>query len=212
MRCAPGLFALYIWWLKHRTLHKSTNLDTCTIGLPELVAPALHMLKFVYCYCYCCYYYYYYYYDYLFIIVVFIVIVLVLVIVTVIVAIADLGKYMNRSTSNSGGSSSGSGVAAGVVGSSVAPPAYGIPFMEQPHNVPTQNASMSQGDLHICLLCCMYEPLMPCPITFQARSWFACVSALCSRNSGMELLLCHIVAFTVHSPCVDLLAYLIVMP
>lgn len=69
---------------------------------------------------------------------------------------------MNRSTSNSGGSSSGSGLAGGIVGSSVAPPAYGIPFMEQPHSVPTQSAPISQGDLHICLclLCSASEPIM----------------------------------------------------
>ena len=121
---------------------------------------------------------------------------------------------MNRSTSNSGGSSSGSGTAGGVVGSSVAPPAYGIPFMEQPQSVPTQSASMSQGDLHICfcLLCFISEPLVPCLQPLLACSWFACVSAFCRSNSGLGLLLCHIVAFTVHSPGVDLLAYPIVMP
>ncbi|KAL0023393.1 hypothetical protein WJX79_003417 [Trebouxia sp. C0005] len=62
-----------------------------------------------------------------------------------VVGLSNLGKYMNRSTSNSGGSSSGSGAAGGVVGSSVAPPAYGVPFMEQPQSVPTQIASMSQA-------------------------------------------------------------------
>ncbi|KAL0049211.1 hypothetical protein WJX82_008853 [Trebouxia sp. C0006] len=61
------------------------------------------------------------------------------------VGLSNLGKYMNRSTSNSGGSSSGSGLAGGIVGSSVAPPAYGIPFMEQPHSVPTQSAPISQA-------------------------------------------------------------------
>lgn len=61
------------------------------------------------------------------------------------VGLSNLGKYMTRSTSNSGGSSTGSGTAAGIVGSSVAPPAYGIPFMEQPQSVPIQSPSMSQA-------------------------------------------------------------------
>ncbi|KAL0020923.1 hypothetical protein WJX77_011398 [Trebouxia sp. C0004] len=61
------------------------------------------------------------------------------------VGLSNLGKYMNRSTSNSGGSSSGSGTAGGIVGSSVAPPAYGISFMEQPQSVPSQSATMSRA-------------------------------------------------------------------
>jgi len=44
MRCATCLFALYIWWLMHRTLRKHMNLNMCTVGLPELVAPALQIL------------------------------------------------------------------------------------------------------------------------------------------------------------------------
>lgn len=123
--------ALYISWLKHCTLHKPKGVHRC--GLPELVAPALQIITMM------------------IIIVIITTTIIIMTTISTIAITADLGKYMNRSTSNSGGSSSGSGVAAGVVGSSVAPPAYGIPFMEQPHSVPSQSPSLSQGDLHICL-------------------------------------------------------------
>ncbi len=38
------LFALYVWWLQHGTLHKIMNLSRCTVGLPEFVAPVLEII------------------------------------------------------------------------------------------------------------------------------------------------------------------------
>ena len=98
---------------------------------------------------------------------------------------ADLGKYMNRSTSNSGGSSSGShSGAGGVVGSSVAPAAYGIPFMPQPQTIPTQSPSISQGDF-------LASALFPC-----TWLWASCCGCCYAFVCSALLLPFSVVAWT----------------
>ena len=59
---------------------------------------------------------------------------------------ADLIRYMDKSSSNSGGSSVGSHTAGGgIVGSTTAPVAYGVQFMPQPQETPQHAPPMSQG-------------------------------------------------------------------
>lgn len=60
------------------------------------------------------------------------------------VGLSNLTKYMEKTASNSGGSSSGSHTT-GVIGSSVAPQAYGVQYMQQPTAAPTQTPSLSQA-------------------------------------------------------------------
>ena len=61
--------------------------------------------------------------------------------------VADLGKYMDKSTSNSEGSSAGSHTNGGIVGSTSAPQAYGIQFMPQPQSASALMPDLSQGAL-----------------------------------------------------------------
>ena len=82
---------------------------------------------------------------------------------------ADLTKYMEKTASNSGGSSSGSHTT-GVIGSSVAPQAYGVQYMQQPTAAPTQTPSLSQGKPHD-LFGCSCILTRNCPKTKQQCFW-----------------------------------------
>ncbi len=59
---------------------------------------------------------------------------------------ADLIKYMEKSTSSSsGGRSTASTTLGGIVGSSVAPAAVGVQYMQQPAAVQPQGQPLPQG-------------------------------------------------------------------
>lgn len=62
-----------------------------------------------------------------------------------LVGYTNLIKYMNKSMTSSGGHSSGSTTQGGIVGSTVAPSAYGVQFMPQPAAVHTHTQSLSQA-------------------------------------------------------------------
>lgn len=66
---------------------------------------------------------------------------------------ADLGMYMNKGTDDSGGSSAGSHNNGGIVGSTLAPKAYGIQFMPQPQSAPALMPNLSQGDPFATCFC-----------------------------------------------------------
>ena len=69
----------------------------------------------------------------------------------------DLTNYMDRRSSNSGGSSAGSAVA----GSTSAPSSYGIQFIPQPQVMPSQMPSMSLGTPAACQELCLWRAAVP---------------------------------------------------
>lgn len=95
---------------------------------------------------------------------------------------ADLIRYMDRSSSNSGGSSAGSQSAGGscIVGSTTAPAAYGIQFMPQPQSTPTPIPPVSQGTPRR-LLCCRQ---------MLRIAWCSCSSGVEQVQSRQCLLYC----------------------
>ena len=61
--------------------------------------------------------------------------------------LADLTKYMDKTTANSGGHSSTSASLKGIMGSSVAPAVHGVQYMPQPQTpFQPQLQSISQGN------------------------------------------------------------------
>lgn len=114
---------------------------------------------------------------------------------------ADLIRYMDKSSSTSGGSSAGSQTAAGgIVGSTTAPAAYGIQFMPQPQSTPAPIPPLSHGTLHWSGL--------PVPHQLSRIAWVQCFRGVWNRPCPDSIaercclgLCCHHTELVVHCVC-----------